>query len=464
MAINTISYTVSKSGINPATKQYGGVQGDHNASAVVFTIDNDLWNELQSKVVGEELLVYRLSFMNGAKEVESSAKQRLVSSVITVDVEEFVTRHGGEGEISLVISLVSLGTELELHSSPAKLYFKGRLAAQGEQKEYKSILKIQDEVEKTADNVEKNVYAAQQYATEAEESAAAALSLKNEVEQKLANGDYKGEKGDKGDRGEQGPVGPVGPQGPKGESGGTDIDTSLFANAIQNTINSSKVFVDDVSSLPHTVKVQLGTGNILPSEPYSEPLEMHTKNEDGSIVINGTVPSDNNMPLIVYIVDKDGIVETGGTYTLDLGTATTQASLIIDLTDKTYSGYEIYQTDNTGKVTFTVSDKNKIQALRLLAGSGETINNLVVRPTFYRVDAPDYSKVKVYRYGKNESENKLEFTPSTDGKVDVPSISPYMTLETNKKDITINATYNVDTKSYVDKQFENFVNVAEVGV
>lgn len=249
-----------------------------------------------------------------------------------------------------------------------------------------------------------------------------------------------------------------------GKGGGAAVDTSLFANAIQNTVSGIKVFVDDVSPFPHTVKVQLGTGNILPSEPIAEPLEMHTKNEDGSIVINGTVPSDNSVPLIVYIVDKEGIVETGGTYTLDLGTATTQASLIIDLTDARYSAYEVYQTDNTGKVTFTVSDKNKIQALRLLVASGETINNLVVKPTFYRVDTPDYSKVKVYRYGKNESENKLEFTPSVDGKVDVPSLAPYMTLETDKKDITISATYNADTKSYIDKQFENFVNVAEVGL
>ena len=363
---------------------------------------------------------------------------------------------------------------------------------------------------------------------------------------------------------------------------GADVDTSLFASAIQNTVSGGVLGINDIGALDHTVKVKLSgeeVENLLPS-PAAEPLVMHTYNGDGSLVINGTVPSDNSRPLIVYISSNPVTLEKG-IYTLDLGTATSQVYLQISLTDAHSSTYEEYQTDSTGKITFTVGDYNVVNALTLRPISGEVIDNLLVKPMFYKVNtlatswtskpaennnvgyepaiqflgvlknsttytmkfkcnkkgvavkaphpaiaystpteavttgelqtitfttneyvderkeytydatygwsallyaeysptdavftdftivegAPttDFTQVKLYRYGKNSSENKLEFTPSADGTVDVPSLAPYMSLVTDKYGLIITATYNLDTKNYIDKKFENFVNVAEVG-
>ena len=354
-----------------------------------------------------------------------------------------------------------------------------------------------------------------------------------------------------------------------------DIDTSLFASAIQNKVSGDVISVSDVSALDHTVKVQLSgeeVENLLPS-PYVEPFPMHTYNGDGSLVINGIVPSDNYMPLIVYISYSGDTLEKG-TYTLDLGTKTSQVYLDIALTDANNSTYENYQTDNTGKITFTVGDYNVIETLTLRPTNGTTIENLLIKPMLYKakeslfdtptpstnqddidyhssvaisvkmelkdwttytvqfkcnkvgvglhhhplltdsndtsskvttgevqtvrfttgelsgeyphqilyhdgywdilcydayvpadieftdlaisegntiVNTNDYSQVKLYRYGVNSSVNKETYTPNADGTVDVPSLAPYMSLVTDKCGLTIEATYNLDTKDYVDK-------------
>lgn len=259
------------------------------------------------------------------------------------------------------------------------------------------------------------------------------------------NGLFKGEKGEKGDKGPAGPQGEKGEKGDKGDD--ADIDTSLFANAIQNTVSGGKIVVNDVSPISHIVKVQL-IKNLIPSTPYANPLEIGYSNGDGSYIINGEVAADNSLPIYVFISGAGTTLENG-TYALDLGAATSQVYLRIALTDDSYSAYENYQTDATGKVTFSVGNYNRIQALSLYAEKGANIENLLIRPVFYKVST-DYSQVKLYRYGEDETD-KLEFTPNADGTVDVPSLSPIMSLAANTEGIVINANYNVDTKAYVDK-------------
>lgn len=226
-----------------------------------------------------------------------------------------------------------------------------------------------------------------------------------------------------------------------------DAGIASSANAIQNTVSGGKIVVNDVSPISHIVKVQL-IKNLLPSTPFANPLEIGYSNGDGSYIINGTVATDNSLPIYVFISGATTTLENG-TYALDLGTATSQVYLRISLTDDRYSTYEDYITDATGKVTFSVGNYNRIQALLLQAENGANIENLLIRPVFYKVST-DYSQVKLYRYGKDETD-KLEFIPNADGTVDVPSLAPIMSLTTNTEGIVINANYNVDTKAYVDK-------------
>jgi hypothetical protein len=106
------------------------------------------------------------------------------------------------------------------------------------------------------------------------------------IETKLADGEFKGEKGDKGDqgepftyddfteeqlaslkgekgdRGEQGIQGVQGEAGAKGDKGdkGKDADMSVVANALKGNASGNVVVLNDVSPLPHNVKVQLNNG------------------------------------------------------------------------------------------------------------------------------------------------------------------------------------------------------------
>ena len=49
MSIRTIEYTVTASGISPSVKQFGGVQGDHNATKLKFILNEEFWKLLQDK-------------------------------------------------------------------------------------------------------------------------------------------------------------------------------------------------------------------------------------------------------------------------------------------------------------------------------------------------------------------------------------------------------------------------------
>ena len=361
--------------------------------------------------------------------------------------------------------------------------------------------------------------------------------------------------------------------------GGTNIDTSLFASAIQNTVKGGVVFANDVGALPHKIKVKLSgeeVGNLLTNITQQEIMSGAKANGDGSYTINAIVPTDNYMPFFVYFLNSNTL-EKGATYVLDLGTATDQVYFDMVFTDENYSKYETIQTDSTGKIVFTVGELDVVDngTLRLYPKSDQTIINLLVKPMFYKAkeslfDTPtpltdseaieyhesvaisvkaelkdyttytiqfkcnklgvgmhhhplltngnthkgeitttgevqtvtfitgelsgeyppqylyhdgywdilsydtavsadiefsdlaisegntiintnDYSQVKLYRYGANSSIDKVEYTPNADGTVEVDSLAPYMSLVTDKCGLTINATYNIDTKEYVDR-------------
>ncbi|MBP3599615.1 MAG: hypothetical protein J6J30_00890, partial [Clostridia bacterium] len=64
--IRQINYTVSEKGLSPATVQFGGVQGEHKATALNFTIEDGLLASLKSlKEKNGGKLIYRIDRYNG---------------------------------------------------------------------------------------------------------------------------------------------------------------------------------------------------------------------------------------------------------------------------------------------------------------------------------------------------------------------------------------------------------------
>ena len=237
------------------------------------------------------------------------------------------------------------------------------------------------------------------------------------------------------------------------KSDGADVDTSLFASAIQNNVSGGVVFASDVGTLEHKVKVKLSGNvaeNLLPITPVAKPMGIDYEKGDGIYLINGTI--DSELPIVVFVSGGSMSLERGKTYTLDLGTTTNKVWLNLALTNSTYNQYEEFQTNEMGKVSVTVGENNVIQALTLMGEQGTVIDNLLVRPALYEnTTSTDYTQVKLYRYGINSSVDKVEYTPNADGIVEVDSLSPYMSLVTDKYGLTIDATYNIDTKTYVDR-------------
>ena len=130
-----------------------------------------------------------------------------------------------------------------------------------------------------------------------------AHSLIDDVENKLENGEFIGEKGDKGDKGDQGIQGVQGVKGDKGDKGergeqgvqgvqgetgakgdkgdkgdsGKDADMSMTANALKGDASGNIVALSDVSPIPHDVNVQLQNENGSPCMPSIQTITDEVK-------------------------------------------------------------------------------------------------------------------------------------------------------------------------------------------
>lgn len=152
MAVRKIEYTVTADGISPSTIQKGGVQGEHNATEVVFNLEISLYNELQRLKNQGNRIVYRIDKYNGEGSLDMSDTTELSSQSVNYLVEEKVTRFGGLIKIVLVITAISNdSTEAELYTLTAKLQLQnlpnGR-TKNGE--DYKSMSTLAEVVKKNA--------------------------------------------------------------------------------------------------------------------------------------------------------------------------------------------------------------------------------------------------------------------------------------------------------------------------
>lgn len=169
MSIREIKYTVKADGIDPAVKQFGGVQGDHRVSKVAFTIDDGLFNSLKTVALDKSgQLIYRIDGYNGAGEVIRSdinnlPEERKVSYLL----EESITRYGGLIRVVLVISLMANDlTEMELYVVPVVLQLKNLPTGAETEEKNRESMSVLAQVAKEASAV---ASAAAKEATEAKE-------------------------------------------------------------------------------------------------------------------------------------------------------------------------------------------------------------------------------------------------------------------------------------------------------
>lgn len=142
--IRVVNFTVDSDGISPATKQFGGVQGEHRATELIFTIQEALFKSLEVQVVNGAKLIYRFDGYDGEGGFCRSDTSELTTTQVTYPLENWLTEFGGIVKVVLVISLLKNDTtEMELYSFPALLQLKslpeGR-EVEGESYESMSVL------------------------------------------------------------------------------------------------------------------------------------------------------------------------------------------------------------------------------------------------------------------------------------------------------------------------------------
>jgi hypothetical protein len=138
--IRTIEFTVDKQSVTPAVRQFAGVAGEHNATKVIFTVENDLFENIKEIAGNEKELYYRFDCFDASGALYSTVPERITDLLspfsASILLGENITRLGGEARIVLVVTLRNSNeTEMELLSVPASVCFKGVPFASGKLEE-----------------------------------------------------------------------------------------------------------------------------------------------------------------------------------------------------------------------------------------------------------------------------------------------------------------------------------------
>jgi hypothetical protein len=171
MALRTIDYTVSLSGISPATQQFGGVQGEHNATALKFTLNADLLAAIKDQA-GENKVVYRFDVYDGAGGLTSTDSVPLIDSPPSYLLENKVSRMGGNVQVFLIITEIKDGeTQMDLYSFPAVLRLKEKQEGEvSEVENYESISTLAEVAKESASIAENSAAIAKEAQIKTEKS------------------------------------------------------------------------------------------------------------------------------------------------------------------------------------------------------------------------------------------------------------------------------------------------------
>ena len=256
-----ITFSVSEDGkISPSTVQKAGVQGSHNITEVRFNVKEALVSGALEESPTSRI---RMQFVDGAGGFYSTgfldARAEILPNesaqyYVTCPIPSTVTNAGGIAKVYLVITEIVYGVEDEIAyedqvfiSSEARISFEGSGVgspseyqyrkgissalvnaeifvgqaenASGAAKEYRDNAKtFCDEAGNYQSKAGMHASNAETYATNAETYAKDAADSLQELKDKIASGNFKGEPGQQGQKGDKGDKGEKGDKGDKGET------------------------------------------------------------------------------------------------------------------------------------------------------------------------------------------------------------------------------------------------------
>ncbi len=195
MSIRTINYTITANGITPAAQQFGGVQGEHNATELVFTLDAALLETIREKT-GENEVVYRFDVHDGAGGVTPTDPLPLTDEAPTYLLENKISRIGGNIQVFLIITEIkNEHTKMDLFSFPALLRLKNKQDGPlNEGENYESLSTLSETAKQSAADAVESAQASEDSATAARhaqlQTEAARLALEGGAEVVFLGGNH----------------------------------------------------------------------------------------------------------------------------------------------------------------------------------------------------------------------------------------------------------------------------------
>lgn len=180
MAVRLIEYIVKKNGIEPATKKFGGLQGEHNATKLLFSFEEELLSELLLLSNDGELM-YRFDAINAEGRKKSTEPYLLefkdseedgISHSMEYPLEEWLTRFPGIIKVVLAVAHICENkTEMELYSFPVAIEIKPTPDGKESKEENRESITSLAEIAKNAANECKESADLSQWAKELAEQA-----------------------------------------------------------------------------------------------------------------------------------------------------------------------------------------------------------------------------------------------------------------------------------------------------
>ncbi len=118
-AARVVTFTVTANGVDPATPQWAGVQGEHHATEVVFKLPA-AWTGLGYR--------FRVEWVDGMQSTFVSDWLSVVDNTVSILLPQAWTAAGGIGEMRLAAILegASSASSQTIYSNAARLSFVSR--------------------------------------------------------------------------------------------------------------------------------------------------------------------------------------------------------------------------------------------------------------------------------------------------------------------------------------------------
>ncbi|MBQ3564270.1 MAG: hypothetical protein IJA21_06680 [Clostridia bacterium] len=264
-----LEFTVGIDSISPDTAQFGGIQGEHNATEIEITLTDELVAELIGPM---NTVYYRIDLVDGAgAHYIGEPIQYIGETSLTYKLPQAATAQGGNGEVRLVFSeVVDSETSKLMYTFGMRLYFESSF--HGDEAEIKAVEDLSGIVQKASDCAER----AERSAVLAQNASYLAGQSVDEINEIIfdtlddlkKSGEFDGEdgtpathswngtvltvtsasgtssadlKGEKGDKGDTGATGSTGPRGEKGDKGDDGMDGKDGADYVLTDDDKSEI-------------------------------------------------------------------------------------------------------------------------------------------------------------------------------------------------------------------------------